>query len=58
MKTYMWTVDKYVNMKAIFVMSTTLTVGKIRHEKKKKKKGMYGILNHDLCDTGAVIYEL
>ena len=58
MKTYMWTVDKYVNMKAIFaVMSTTLTVGKIRHEK-KKNLGMYGIWTHDLCDTGAVIYEL
>ena len=35
-KTHLWTVDKYVNMKAIFAeMSTTLTVVKIRPEKKK-----------------------
>ena len=49
--------DKYVNMKAIFaVMSTTLTVVKIRPE--KKNLGLYGIWTHDLCDTGAVIYQL
>ena len=25
---------------------------------KKKNSGLYGIWTHDLCDTGAVLYQL
>ena len=53
-KSYMWTVEKEVNMKAIFAaMNTTWAVVKIRPE---KNSGLYGIWTHDLCDTGAVLY--
>ena len=52
----MWTADKEVNMKAIFaVMNTTWAVVKIRLE---KNSDVYGIWTHDLCDTGAVLYQL
>ena len=44
-----------MNMKAIVVvMNTTRAVVKIRPE---KDSDLYGILNHDLCDTGAVLYH-
>ena len=36
------------------VMNTTRAVVKIRPE---KDSDLYGILNHDLCDTGAVLYH-
>ena len=26
--------------------------------KKKKNSGLYGIWTHDLCDTGAALYQL
>ena len=43
-------------MKAIFtVMNTFRAVVKIRPE---KNSGPYGIWTHDLCDTGAVLYQL
>ena len=43
-------------MKAILaVMNTTWAVVKIRPE---KNSGLYGIWTHDLCDTGAVLYQL
>ena len=43
-KSELWTADKEVNRKAIFaVINTTWAVVKIRH---------------DLCDTGAVLYQL
>ena len=49
--------QKYVNMKAIFaVMNTNWAVVKIMP--KKKKSGLYGIWIHDLCDTGAALYQL
>ena len=52
----MWTADKEVNMKAIFaVMNTTWAVVKIRLQ---KNSDVYGIWTHDLCDTGAVLYQL
>ena len=54
-KSYMWTADKDVNMKAIFaLMFTTLftAVMKIRPE---KNSGLYGIWTHELCNTGAVL---
>ena len=55
-KTYMWTADKEVNMKAIFAaMNTTWAVVKIRPE---KNSGLYRIWTHDLCDTGAALYQL
>ena len=46
-------------MKVILaVMYTTKAVVKIRPEKKKKISGLYGIGTHDLCDTGAALYQL
>ena len=43
-------------MKVIFaVMNTTQPVVKRRPE---KNSGLYGIWTHDLCDTGAVLYQL
>ena len=43
-------------MKAIYeVMNTSGAVVKIRPE---KNSGLYGIWTHDLCDTGAVLYQL
>ena len=45
-----------MNMKAIYaVMNTSEAVVKIRPE---KNSGLYGIWTHDLCDTGAVLYQL
>ena len=37
------------------VMCTTWAVVKIRPE---KNSGLYGIWTHDLCDTGAALYQL
>ena len=37
------------------VMCTTWAVVKIRPE---KNSGPYGIWTHDLCDTGAALYQL
>ena len=46
----------YVNMKAIFaVMNTTQAVVK---EGLKKNSGLYGIWTYDLCDTGALLYQM
>ena len=43
-------------MKAIYaVMNTSGAVVKIRPE---KNSGLYGIWTYDLCDTGAVLYQL
>ena len=45
-----------INMKAILtVMNTTQVVVKIMPE---KDSDPYGILTHDLCDTGAELYQL
>ena len=55
-KTYMWTVDKDMNMKEILAaMSTTEAVVKISPE---KNSDLHRIWTHDLCDTGAVLYRL
>ena len=55
-KSYIWTADKDVSIKAIFaVMNTTSAVVKIRPE---KNSGLYGIWTHDLCDTGVALYQL
>ena len=55
-KLYIWTADKDVNMKEIFaVIITTQAVVKIMPE---KNSGLYGIWTHDLCDTGAALYQL
>ena len=37
------------------VKNTTYVAVKRRPE---KNSGLYGIGNHDLCDTGAVLYQL
>ena len=45
-----------MNMKAtLAVMNTTQIVVKRRPE---KNSGLYGIWTHDLCNTGAVLYQL
>ena len=45
-----------MKMKAIFAaMNTFWAVVKINAV---KYLGLYGILTHDLCDTGAVLYQL
>ena len=47
---------KGVNIKEIFaVMNTTWAVVKRRPV---RNSGLYGIWTHDLCDTGAVLYQL
>ena len=43
-------------MKAIYaVMNTSGAVVKIKPE---KNSGLYEIWTHDLCDTGAVLYQM
>ena len=55
-KSCMWTVVEETNMEAILPgINTTLVVVKIRPE---KNSGPYGIWTHDLCDTGAALYQL
>ena len=55
-KSYMWTAVEETNMEAILAgINTTLVVVKIRPE---KNSGPYGIWTHDLCDTGAALYQL
>ena len=39
----------------IAVIYTTFTAGK---RKLEKNSGLYGIRTHDLCDTGAALYQL
>ena len=38
-------------------MRTTKAVVKLKPEK-KKKSGLNGIRTHDLCDNGAMLYQL
>ena len=54
-KSYIWTADKDVNMKAIFsLMNTTWAVVKIRPE---KNSGQYGIWTHvHYCEDGFHIH--
>ena len=49
-KSYIWTADKDRNE------SDPRSENKAW--KKKKKSGLYGIWIHDLCDTGAALYQL
>ena len=52
----MRTAVEETNMEAILAgINTTLVVVKIRLE---KNSGPYGIFTHDLCDTGAALYQL
>ena len=52
----MWTADKNMNMKATFaVMNTTWAA--VKTGPVKNIVGLYGIWTHDLCDTGAVLYQ-
>ena len=45
-----------MNITVIFaVMNTSYALVKIRSE---KNSGLYGILTHDPCDTGAVLDQL
>ena len=49
-KSYIWTADKDMNMKAIFaVMNTSWAEVKVKPE--KKNSGLHRIWTHDLCDT-------
>ena len=54
-KSYMWTVDKEMNMEAIFtVINTAWAVVEIR----LKKIQAVRIWTNDLCDTGEALYQL
>ena len=56
-----WKSYKDMNMKAIFAhFLTHLTHFLSSSEKKgwKKKSGLHRIWTYDLCDTGAVLYQL
>ena len=51
-KSYIWTADKEVNESE---PRSNVHYLKIRPE---KNSGLYGIWTHDLCDTGAALYQL
>ena len=57
-KSYMWTLDKEKNMKAILVVMNTSYLRSSESRAWKKNSGLPRICTHDLCDTGAVLYEL
>ena len=48
-------IHKYVNIKVILAVLYTTTVVK---NKAWKKSGLYGNWTHDLCNTGAALYQL
>ena len=55
-KSYMCTAGEEINIEAILtVMNTTELVVEIRPE---KNSGLSGIWTHDLCNTGAALYQL
>ena len=54
-KSYICTAVKKWIWKILLAINTTELVVEIRPE---KNSGLYGIWTHDLCDTGAVLYQL
>ena len=54
-KSYIWTADKDVNesdpRSNVHYLSSS-------ENKPEKNSGLYGIWTHDLCDTGAALYQL
>ena len=54
-KSYIWTADKEVNESDPRSNLHYLGSSEIRPE---KNSGLYGIWTHDLCDTGAALYQL
>ena len=54
-KLYIWTVDKDVNMKVI--LAAIYTTSAVVKKRPKKNSGLYGFWTHDLCDTGAALYQ-
>ena len=57
-KSYIWTADKDVNESDPRSNVHYLGSSGNKAWKKKKKAGLYGIWTHDLCDTGAALYQL
>ena len=56
-KSYIRTADKDVNESE--PCSNVHYLGRSENKAwKKKNSGLYGIWTHDLCDTGAVLYQL
>ena len=55
-KSYMCAAAEETNIEAILTaMNTNELVAETRHE---KNSGLYGIWTHNLCNTGAVLYQL
>ena len=54
-KSYIWTADKDVNESD--PRSNVHYLGSSEN-KAWKNSGLYGIWTHDLCDTGAALYQL
>ena len=52
---YIWIVENDKIWLIIKVMHTTFTIVKLKPE---KNSGLNGIQIYDLCDTGAVLYQL
>ena len=55
-KSYIWTADKDVNESD--PRSDVHYLGSSENKAWKKNSGLYGIWTHDLCDTGAALYQL
>ena len=55
-KSYIWTADKDANESD--PRSNVHYLGSSENKAWKKNSGLYGILTHDLCDTGAALYQL
>ena len=51
----MSSIQTFLSTKIIALIDATFAVAKRNPEKKSE---LYGILNLDLCDTGAALYEL
>ena len=56
MKHIFWTADERSNRRKILAVSTQLK--QLRKEMPEKKSGLNGIRTNDLCDAGAVLYQL
>ena len=55
-KSYIWTADKDANESD--ARSDVHYLSSSENKAWKEKSGLYGIWTQDLCDTGAVLYQL
>ena len=53
---YIWTVEN--EMKAWLIITVIHSTWAVEKLKPEKNSGLNGIRTHDLCDTGAVLYQL